>query len=68
MLSTWWATTWQVAPDGALWFGTYGQVSRFDGETWAAFTTYDVQSITVGSDGTLWFGTSGGVSRYLPPD
>ena len=58
--------------DGALWFGTYeGGVSRFDGQTWTAYTKDDglalnnVQAIAVASDGALWFGTyGGGVSRF----
>jgi ligand-binding sensor domain-containing protein len=63
-----------VASDGALWFGTRGGVSRFDGGTWTTYTTDDgladnyVTSIAVAPDGALWFGTFGGVSRYLPPD
>ncbi len=64
----------QMALDGALWFGTWEGISRFDGEAWTTFTTNDglvsngVQSIAVAPDGALWFGTFGGVSRYLPPD
>ena len=63
-----------VAPDRSLWFGTYGGVSRFDGDTWINYTTADglvdnwVRTIAVAPDGALWFGTYGGVSRYLPPD
>ena len=61
-----------VAPDGALWFGTYGGgASRFDGENWTTYTTEDglahndVYAITVAPDGALWFGTyGGGVSRF----
>jgi ligand-binding sensor domain-containing protein len=61
-----------VAPDGALWFGTWDGVSRFDGQTWTTYTTKDgltndsVEAIAVAPDGALWFGTGGGVSRYEP--
>ncbi len=63
--------------DGAMWFGTLGGVSRYDG-IWRTFTTGDglghnfVNSIFQSSDGAMWFGTGdllgtgggGGVSRY----
>ena len=63
-------------PDGVLWFGTdggvsrYGGISRYDGSEFVNFTTKDglagnsVWSIDQDSDGVLWFGTWGGVSRY----
>ena len=59
-----------VASDGALWFGTEGGVSRFDGQTWTTYTAADgladnnVTSIVVAPDGALWFGTEGAVSRF----
>jgi len=64
-----------VGYDGALWFGTSGGVSRFDGVTWTSYTSRDgladnsVTSVAVGPDGALWFGTGGylsnrGVSRF----
>ena len=56
--------------DGAIWFGTRGGVSRFDG-TWQTFTKLDglsddvTQSVFLDRDGALWFGTEGGgVSRF----
>jgi len=58
--------------EGYLWFGSYGGVSRFDGETFATFTTQDgladnvVLSILQDREGYLWFTTSGGVSRCDP--
>ena len=60
-----------MARDGALWFGTEGGVSRFDGESWTTYTTEDglasndVWSIAMTPDGALWFGARGGISRYL---
>lgn len=63
-----------VAPNGALWFGTVSDVSRFDGESWTTFTKDDglasnyAQSVAVGPDGAVWFGTGGGISRYLRED
>jgi len=58
------------APDGTLWFGTRGGVSRYDGKEFVSFTTQDglahndVRAICGTPDGILWFGTRGGVSRY----
>ena len=61
---------------GALWFGTAGGVSRYDGNKFVNFTTRDglpdnwVSAIIDDEDGTLWFGTGsrtssdGGVCRY----
>jgi len=59
------------APDGILWFGTYGGgVSRYDGKEFETFTTKDglanntVWDIYCDPDGVMWFATFGGVSRY----
>ncbi|MBN1485583.1 MAG: hypothetical protein JXA37_12775 [Chloroflexia bacterium] len=63
-----------VAPDGALWFGTDGGVSRFDGTSWTTYTTADglanhvVWPIAVTSAGAVCFGTNAGLSCYLPSD
>lgn len=60
-----------VAPDGALWAGTWGGgVGRFDGKAWRNYTTRDglagniVYSITQDAQGTFWFGTNKGLTRY----
>ena len=57
--------------EGHLWFGTQGSgVSRYDGTTFANFTTEDdlahdsVSFILEDREDHLWFGTDGGVSRY----
>lgn len=55
-------------PDGYLWVGTTGGLSRFDGSrfaTWTRNTTpglpdNSVFSILVAHDGSLWLGTEGG--------
>ena len=58
------------APDGVMWFGTLGGVSRYDGKGFVNFTTKDglahnrVEAIYRTPDGVMWFGTNGGVSRY----
>jgi len=58
-------------PDGVMWFGTYGGVSRYDGKQFVNLTQKDgwanngVLSLYADSDGTMWFGTlDGGVCRY----
>jgi len=58
------------ARDGALWFGTYHGVSRYDGKEFITFATEDglvhnaVRAIHRDSSGIMWFGTHGGISRY----
>ncbi|MBC8227929.1 SpoIIE family protein phosphatase, partial [bacterium] len=58
-------------PDGIMWFGTSGGVSRYDGNGFANFTTKDglasnsVCAIHRDRDGIIWFGTNAkGVSGY----
>jgi serine phosphatase RsbU (regulator of sigma subunit)/ligand-binding sensor domain-containing protein len=58
-------------PDGVMWFGTTGGVSRYDGKEFVNLTTKDglahnyVFTIHRDPDGVMWFGTyGGGVSRY----
>ena len=61
-----------IHPDreGNLWFGTWGGVSRYDGNTFTTFTTQNglvddaVWSICQDRKGNIWFGTEGGVSRF----
>jgi len=61
-----------IYPDreGNLWFGTWGGVSRYDGDTFTTFTTENglvddaVWSICQDRKGNIWFGTEGGVSRF----
>ena len=64
---------WSIFQDqeGLLWFGTYGGVSRYNGETFTTFNTQDglahniVRRIFQDREGLLWFGADGGgVSRY----
>ena len=66
-----WVTAIYRDPDGMMWFGTHGGVSRYDGKTFVNFTTKDglahdtVYAIHRDPDGVVWFGTfGGGVSRY----
>jgi len=58
-------------PDGILWFGTGGGLSRYDGERFVNFTIQDglganeVKAIHRDAEGVLWVGMfAGGVSRY----
>jgi transcriptional regulator with PAS, ATPase and Fis domain len=58
---------------GALWFGTVGGLSRYDGQRFVTYTTEDgladnkVNAIYEDREGNLWFGTGRGVTRYRPP-
>ena len=60
-------------PDGMMWFGTQGGVSRYDGKEFVNLTTKDglvhncVTAIHRHLDGATWFGTNEGVSRYEKP-
>jgi ligand-binding sensor domain-containing protein len=66
-----WVNTFHCTPDGMMWFGTNGGVSRFDGKTFVNLSAQDglaynwVFAIHHSQDGVLWFGTSGGgVPQY----
>ena len=56
--------------EGNFWFGTWGGLTRYDGQTWTTFTTDDglahnfVEAILQDREGNFWFGTRGGISRY----
>jgi len=53
----------------ALWVGTLGGVSSFDGRKWRKYTTRDglcdhnVRSIAIDAEDDVWIGTIGGLSR-----
>ncbi len=57
---------------GAIWIGTEGGASRFDGETWQSYQTSDglvdnfVISMFEDDEGQVWIGTLNGLSRYRP--
>jgi signal transduction histidine kinase/DNA-binding response OmpR family regulator/ligand-binding sensor domain-containing protein len=65
------ASSFQAA-DGALWFGTSGGVSRFDGRDFFTLTPEQglpkgrVMAITGETNGVMWFGTTDGLCRYDP--
>jgi ligand-binding sensor domain-containing protein len=59
-----------VAPDGAVWFGGWGQgLSRFDGQRCQTYSTADglasdnTSAVAVAPDGTVWVATDAGFSR-----
>jgi len=61
-------------PQGYLWLGTYGGLSRFNGRTFTTLRTQDglssntVQDLVSDNDGSLWVATSGGgVCRVVYP-
>jgi signal transduction histidine kinase/ligand-binding sensor domain-containing protein/CheY-like chemotaxis protein len=55
---------------GALWVGTDGGVTRYDGTTWSTLDEQDglaasaVYAVTEDTEGAIWIGTSKGVTRY----
>ncbi len=55
--------------DGAMWFGTQGGVSQYDGKDFVNFTVKDgladkhVTAMDCDLNGVMWIGTEGGVSR-----
>lgn len=55
---------------GSIWFGTYGGVSKYDGESFTHFTEKEgminnsIRCMHEDHLGNLWFGTSAGVSKY----
>ncbi|MFC1557075.1 two-component regulator propeller domain-containing protein [candidate division KSB1 bacterium] len=59
-----------VDPDGSIWIGTTGGLSKFDGNTWTNYTAIDglidndVRGIAVDVFGDLWFATAAGVSKF----
>lgn len=54
-------------PDGYLWVGTYGGLSRYNGEDFTSYQTRDglnsnfVTALATGHDGRLWVGTAAGL-------
>lgn len=65
-------TSLTASADGALWLGTAGGVSRYDGQTWRTYTVRDglpsddvrhVASAPV-LGGSIWAGTAGGIGRF----
>jgi streptogramin lyase len=61
--------------EGSLWFGSWGGVTRYDGEMFVTFTTEHglagnaVFSLLEDREGQLWFGTEGAVlSSVRIPD
>ncbi|MCE5251259.1 T9SS type A sorting domain-containing protein [bacterium] len=64
-------TALTIDPEGLLWIGTKGGVSKFDGSSWMGWTTADglaenyITSVEIGMDGCLYAGTwAYGLSRF----
>jgi len=60
------------SPDGTLWFGTNGGVTRFDGKTWQSYrhglVGQNVYAIAIDPGGQVWLGTKGAVSNLSFPE
>jgi len=62
----------EVAPDGAVWFGTWGGAGRFDGTTWTIYNTTNsglpndfISGFGFAPDGAIWISSaSGGLVRF----
>ena len=61
-----------MGPDGDVWLGGYrkGDISRFDGRRWTAYTEEDglvhdhIMDIAIGPEGAVWFATAEGIARF----
>lgn len=57
---------------GYLWVGTYGGLSRYNGQEFRNFTTEDglganvVEALAMDDSGRLWAGTGAGLCRFIP--
>lgn len=58
------------AADGALWFGTWSGLNRFDGQRFESFSYDDgmphsrINALATDAKGQLWVGTHAGLARY----
>ena len=59
-----------VTSDGAAWFGTRGELARYDGRSWEKYPVSNnrlssrVTGIAEDPDGVLWFATGSGLTRF----
>ncbi|MBN2731893.1 MAG: hypothetical protein JXR26_05625 [Balneolaceae bacterium] len=60
----------EEAPDGSIWFATYGGVSKYENGEFTNYTIRDglpsngVLDILKANDGSLWFSTFGGIAKF----
>jgi ligand-binding sensor domain-containing protein len=60
----------QEGPDGALWFGAYNGVCRYERRTFAKYTAADglrpgvVRDLLATGDGSLWLDNTNGITRF----
>lgn len=64
------AASLAVGLDGAVWVGTAGGLSRYDGRAWRTFTVEDglpadsIRDLAVDREGYVWAATPSGLARY----
>jgi ligand-binding sensor domain-containing protein len=57
--------------DGNLWIGEYGELLRYDGQSWQTFKAaeledVDIYAIEIGPDDVKWIATGNGLMRHDP--
>jgi ligand-binding sensor domain-containing protein len=63
-------TSVAIGRDDAVWAGTVGGLSRYDGREWQTFRTTDglpadvIHDLAIDRDGYVWVATSSGLGRY----
>jgi ligand-binding sensor domain-containing protein len=64
-----WPSYPAIDSDGNLWIGEYGELLRYDGQSWQTFKAaeledVDIYAIEIGPDDVKWIATGDGLMRY----